>query len=267
MLLRAVVLALLGSVSVAVIYVMSGPDAPPPASSTPSQSLAESQAAPQPAGRVAASPLELGDLRPAVGAAAPVELADRHVRDVTPSDMTAGPLVTGSLVRIAPPPKPAPPAEPEAEPLRSERLPRPVISAAGLVVAGKREIRLAGIQAPGPEQTCGDSASAWPCGRMARAAMRRFVRGRALECEVPAGADAIPDPARCLVAGVDLSEWLVAQGWASANGPRYGAQESAARDSKRGLWATSRPGARPDRTAARAPARAISVDSRSSGTP
>ena len=78
---------------------------------------------------------------------------------------------------------------------------------------------------------------------MARAALRRFLRGRAIECIVPAGAAEVPDPAECRVAGgEDLAAWLVAQGWARANSAAYAALEAKAREEKLGLWAEARPG-------------------------
>jgi endonuclease YncB( thermonuclease family) len=267
--LRAIVLALIGSVSLAAIYMMSGRDHFAP----PQPMLAESVQAPRPAKPVAAPAPDLTDLRPAVAPApSPPETAGRDVRDVTPLDMTTGPRVTGALTRLAPPPKPAPAAVPASPKPRTERLLRPTVEAAGLVVSGKRAIRLAGIQAPGPDQTCGEGASAWPCGRMARAALRRFVRGRAVECDIPAGADTIPDPARCVVAGVDLSGWLVAQGWARHDSDSYAALETAARDGRRGMWSTARPGTQPAVTAtrgpaARAPESAPPMSSRVSGIP
>lgn len=186
---------------------------------------------------------DVGDLRLAptaegMAAAAP-EPEPRRVRDVTPAGVTAPPRVTGPLTRVAPPPKPSQPT-PELE-ARAERLFNPVVIAAGTIRARGEEIRLAGIDAPEFEARCGEGASAWPCGRMARAALRRFIRGRAIECHVPAGAAKIPDSAACNVAGQGLAEWLVAQGWAKGVGPVLSDEERKARERKLGLWASARP--------------------------
>lgn len=262
--LRAALIAVIGLGTLAAAYVTWAPDVPPRTAAPTAQS------APPRAAESAPTPV-LADLRPAVApeAAPSGEIVERDVRDVTPSGMTAGPAVTGALVRIAPPPKP-----PEPEPVlpaRMERLFRPMIPAAGIVVSRDRQIRLAGIEAPEADAMCGEGTRAWPCGRMARAALRRFVRARAVECEVPAGAADIPDPARCQVAGADLSEWLVAQGWATRAGDEYAEVETAARDGKRGLWGDGRPGAQPELAAAsggaNAPERALSINSRVSGMP
>jgi endonuclease YncB( thermonuclease family) len=168
-------------------------------------------------------------------------------------------------VRVAPPPRPP-------SPPRVERLYNPVVIAAGKVRAGKRAIGLAGIDAPDFAERCGEGAAAWPCGRMARAALRRFVRGRALECEIPEGASEIPDPARCKVAGQNVSEWLVAQGWARSAGEAYAAAEDAARELKLGLWGDRRPDAQPAAALiagapASSPAKALAISERVSATP
>jgi endonuclease YncB( thermonuclease family) len=156
------------------------------------------------------------------------------VRNVTPQGMTAGPTLTAPLVRVAPV-TPEPPLQ-----ARDERLFNPLVTSAGVLKVREREINLAGVNAPHFEERCGEGAT-WPCGRMARAALRRFIRGRAIECAVPAGAEAIPDPASCSVAGVDLSRWLVAQGWAKQANSDLAALERQARDGKRGMWADVRP--------------------------
>ncbi len=88
-------------------------------------------------------------------------------------------------------------------------------------------------------------------GALARAALRSFVRRRAIECDIPAGADSVPDPARCFVGGDDIAEWLVAQGWAKRSGGDYADAEKTARDGELGLFAASRPDAQPDEVAAR----------------
>ncbi len=174
---------------------------------------------------------------PRVAAADQVPAA-QPVRNVTPDDMTAPPPVTAPLTRVDPPPgeSPAPP-----EKARTARLFNPVIVSAGTIKANDKTIRIAGVALTEIDATCGDGASAWPCGRVARAALRRFVRGRAIECRIPEGADAIPDPATCLVAGDDIAEWLVAQGWAKRNGDTYAKAAKAAEDDGRGLYSPTRP--------------------------
>jgi endonuclease YncB( thermonuclease family) len=111
---------------------------------------------------------------------------------------------------------------------------RPVINAPGVIQIASRSIRLADISTPGAEERCGPTN--WPCGRMARAALRQLIRGRAILCEVPAGADRVPDAATCSIGNRDLAEWSVAQGWATAENERYAEAEKQARAARRGLW-------------------------------
>lgn len=233
---RLSLLALLGIASFVAVYVALGPREPQPAVVAETEEVAEADATPEQTNSID-DPARLDDpvpvtfeLRPGTGQIE--ELAD--VRDVTPPDMTAAPQVTGPLRRVN---RPAPETQ-----ARGQRLFNPIVIAADTIKVRGRDIHLAGIDAPGFNARCGAGAAAWPCGRMARAALRRFIRGRAIECEVPAGAEAIPDPATCRVAGDDIAQWLVAQGWAKPAGDRYGEERDAARDANLGLWSNGRPG-------------------------
>jgi endonuclease YncB( thermonuclease family) len=198
---------------------------------------------------------ETADLRMVVLARPPPGAVTGNVRNVTPEGVTAAPVVSAPLVRVEPPPEPARPPEP-----RTERLFNPLVTAAGILKVREREIRLAGIAAPDFHRRCGEGLGAWPCGRMARAALRSFIRGRAVECDVPAGAEAIPDPAECRVAGRSLSEWLVAQGWAESDGDGFTALEQSARAEKLGMWSGDRPGGQPDEAAASSSPASLRVD-------
>jgi endonuclease YncB( thermonuclease family) len=245
---RALLLGLLGAASFAAVYLATAPDelrepapvaAAGPALDEP-PTLSALQFAPpivtrlRPVRDSDAVPFEL---RP--GGTAAIESADEPtaVRDVTPETMTAPPLITSPLTRVEPV-RVLPQAAAET---RMERLHNPVVTAAGVIRTGQREIRLGGIEAPAPHTSCGAGAAAWPCGRLARTALRRFVRGRAIECAVPAGADEVPDVAQCDIGGEDISAWLVAQGWAKANGEAYSRIEAEARAAGLGLWSARRP--------------------------
>ena len=202
------------------------------------------------------------------------EVVSRAVRNVTPLGVTPGPAVTGPLVRVAPPQSPKPP-----RPARVQRVYHPIVVSAGVIKARGRDIELAGVDAPDFNATCGEGAAAWPCGRMARAALRQFVRGRAIECAVPPGADEIPSVGNCSVGGENLSEWLVSKGWARPIGATYASLEATARQARLGLWSNRRPGGQADAPAADAitgespgadassPASALAIRPRVSGTP
>lgn len=205
-------------------------------------------------------------MQPALASAdATLPAVTTQVRNVTPDILTAPPVMLSPLVRIVPAHEPAPE---KPRPARTERLDRPLVEAAGLLRADTKAVRLGGIAIPAADAVCGAD---WPCGRMAKAALQRFLRGRSVECAVPAGADSLPEETDCAVGGTDIARWLVAEGWAKPSG-RFEAEAEMARRAGKGLWSETRPdvGVAP-RTAQAAPAsspdRAIDMSLRVSATP
>ena len=71
---------------------------------------------------------------------------------------------------------------------------------------------------------------------VARTAMRNFVRGRALSCQVPAEPAEEVTVTTCLLAGDDLGAWLVENGWARAADDRFAGEAARARQEGRGLF-------------------------------
>jgi endonuclease YncB( thermonuclease family) len=233
---RLSLLVLLGIASFATVYVALGPREPQPVAVAEPEAVVEADAAPaqtaaidEPSGSDDAAPVTF-ELRPGPGRTEAIA----EVRNVTPPDMMSGPLVSGPLTRVE---QPAPESQE-----RTQRLFNPIVVAADIIRVRGRDIHLAGVDAPDFDARCGEGEAAWPCGRMARAALRRFIRRRAIECEVPAGAAEVPDPAICRVGGDDIAAWLVAQGWAKPDGDRYGDERDAAREAQLGLWGDGRPG-------------------------
>ncbi len=107
----------------------------------------------------------------------------------------------------------------------------------------RARIRLIDIDAPELDQTCTDAQGRdWPCGRQASSQLRSHIRGRDLSCQ-PNSRDQygrtlavcrLPDKS-------DVNSWMVEQGWAVAYdyANTYGAQQSAAKTAKRGIWVGS----------------------------
>ncbi len=125
---------------------------------------------------------------------------------------------------------------------------RPVAEGAATAIAGdglriaNQTIRLAGIDAPEPEQTCGDGQSRerrWKCGDAARSALRDAVRGKALKCDIAGSDDRGVKLATCKAGDTDIAAELVTRGHVFAQPgifSTYGRQEQEARNAKRGVW-------------------------------
>jgi endonuclease YncB( thermonuclease family) len=112
-----------------------------------------------------------------------------------------------------------------------------VIDGDSIVVAGV-EIRIFGIDAPEFRQTCRKSGRTWPCGRAATAVMRGMVAGREIRCR-PREQDRYGRTvAVCYAGGLDLGGAMVKGGNAVSYGA-YQADESEARDARRGVWSGS----------------------------
>ncbi len=136
----------------------------------------------------------------------------------------------------------------------AERFHRVVVEDPGHFSAGAHRIALAGVRAPTARTHCtGTGGAVWPCGRHAVAAVRKFVRTRALDCAAPVEAaltdasdNAASDGARsgagriCQVGGTVLNAWVVAQGWAvptdDAQGRRWQGLHAMALREGRGIY-------------------------------
>jgi endonuclease YncB( thermonuclease family) len=107
---------------------------------------------------------------------------------------------------------------------------------------GSERIRLFGIDAPEGTQTCYRGEEAWACGDAAAARLRSMIGTSELTCTGDERDTYDRLVAVCTVAGVDLNQTLVAQGWATAfrrYSNNYVADETRARASKLGLWAST----------------------------
>ncbi len=136
------------------------------------------------------------------------------------------------------------PEQKPREPEKPKRFYRIVAQDAGTLTSGKTTIRLADVQALGPDETCkGEGGKTWPCGRRARSALRRLIRAKSVVCsalERPAANELV---ARCAVGRVDINDWVVRHGWArpsSSEKERYAAALAAAKKAGRGLWRDAR---------------------------
>lgn len=106
---------------------------------------------------------------------------------------------------------------------------------------GEHRIVLWGVDAPEGETVCGDARP----DRQARAALRRIVGRRPLECEVREVDRHGRELSVCRVRGRDVGALMVEQGWAR-DWPRhscgaYAGLEAGARQSHRGVWSMECP--------------------------
>lgn len=133
---------------------------------------------------------------------------------------------------LALPPKPTMPDDWEGTVLH-----RPFAPAAGLVEAMGHAVAISGIDAVAADETCLFEGREWACGVRARTAFRLWLRGRAVTCAVPPGADPKTVTAPCRLGKQDVGQWLVSNGWAraAAGGPYDDAGEKA-RAAKKGIF-------------------------------
>lgn len=191
-------------------------------------------------------------------AATPIRLAQaaegggRSIRQIAPEIVAPPTVGTGDLERAAPraplsdlgtaaPPAlatdPAPVPDGAAGAPARPQIFRPVASAAGRIEADGLTIAIAGIEVLEPEQNCQGNEGEWPCGMVARTAFRSFLRGRALDCDLPDGDLSDRLTASCRLGSQDLGAWLVSNGWAkvSSTGP-YASEQAEAVEARRGMF-------------------------------
>lgn len=188
-------------------------------------------------------PLSQSQPLPQFAASAPsalVQLPDApnpsSIRNVTPSDILPPPRVSGPLKRVAA----QQPKLPEREIPTEITFHQPLVIDAGSFRTKQLTIRLAGIDAPGPAETCPSRlGGSWPCGMRARTALRGLVRRHAITCDGMQDTPAGVVLATCRKQGTDLAAWMVAQGWARPGedaGADLLASAEAAREARRGIW-------------------------------
>jgi endonuclease YncB( thermonuclease family) len=164
-------------------------------------------------------------------------------RPVATAMIAPPPIDYGTLVRE--PPRdplsplsqalPPPPVAPDDWP--GTILYRPVATASAQFDAMGYKIAIAGTESVDAAQTCAFEGGQWPCGVRALAAVRLWLRGRALSCVMPPEADRQLLVAGCRLGKQDVGTWLVSNGWARAvaGGP-YAEHEAQARKARLGIF-------------------------------
>jgi hypothetical protein len=113
-----------------------------------------------------------------------------------------------------------------------------IITSAGIFEAGESELVLPGIRVIATNEKCTlPGGVSWPCGMLARTALRSFINGKALTCKLPDIPAERSFEADCRLRGRDLGLWLVTNGWARAkpDGP-YTNEQASAEQNRRGVF-------------------------------
>lgn len=111
---------------------------------------------------------------------------------------------------------------------------------------GATTVRLSGIEAPEPDQTCaGSDGQDWSCGQAAKQGLARILRDGRVVCHISGSADG-QSRGDCRLGDLDIAAELVRGGYvfaASGLFASYGSLEKEARTNKAGIWvgAVTRP--------------------------
>ncbi len=163
----------------------------------------------------------------------PVENVRKNVRDVTPENALPGPTIDGEKVRRMPDAVPLVLKKISKQPVRLQKT---TVLSAGILKHGENVIHIASIVPLTLNQTCETKdAQTWVCGRFARTALRRLIRGRPIECDKEI-VGASPIIAHCKIGNRDIGAWLVLQGWARSDGEVFVEQMKLAKKKQRGMW-------------------------------
>ncbi|NKK82212.1 thermonuclease family protein [Rhizobium leguminosarum] len=145
---------------------------------------------------------------------------------------------------VAPKPADAPqqaetPAGETASPAtkKAVELARPMVDNAGILSFGERRLQIAGIVPTPTDRICGPTGRQWPCGMMAKTALRLLLRNRSVSCDLETVEWKETVTTACRLGSEDLGSWLAENGWAepTAGSPLTSAAEKA-RQAGKGLY-------------------------------
>ncbi|NYZ12339.1 thermonuclease family protein [Azospirillum sp. RWY-5-1] len=129
----------------------------------------------------------------------------------------------------------------------SPSVPNQRVTGTGIAVEGDlltvngRPVRLMGIDAPDPGQTClTRGGRSYDCFASSTAVLRGLIQGGEVECTVADRDRNGQEMGECRVSGVDLGRAMVLRGWAFAYrslSPAYQEAEAYAVSRRLGLWA------------------------------
>jgi endonuclease YncB( thermonuclease family) len=110
-----------------------------------------------------------------------------------------------------------------------------------VVLIQGRQLRLHGIDAPDPGQTCRTrQGHVYDCGEQARAMLERLLAGREVDCDIHYEAGDGRAAATCRIGGISVAGAMVLRGWAFAAvhlAPDYARLQALAQSRRAGMWA------------------------------
>lgn len=138
---------------------------------------------------------------------------------------------------------------------KAMELSRPAVENAGILSFGGRRLQLAGVVSTPVDRICGPASRQWPCGMMAKTALRLLLRNRSITCDLETVEWQGTATAACRLGTEDLGAWLAENGWAeAAAGSPLAAAAEKARQAGKGLYGDDprrkQPAARQQRNAA-----------------
>ncbi|MGZ2406528.1 thermonuclease family protein [Rhizobium leguminosarum] len=174
----------------------------------------------------------------------PAAMSDDRAEMIARSVEPAEPPAPGPGDAVAPQPADAPQrsetaagqtASPAAK--KPMELARPMVENAGILSFGERRLQLAGIVPTPVDRICGPAGRQWPCGMMAKTALRLLLRNRAVTCDLQTVEWKETVTTACRLGTEDLSAWLAENGWAepAAGSPLTSVAEQA-RQAGKGLY-------------------------------
>ncbi|MBY2914655.1 thermonuclease family protein [Rhizobium leguminosarum] len=120
---------------------------------------------------------------------------------------------------------------------KAVELARPMVDNAGMLSFGERRLQLAGIVPTPVDRICGPATRQWPCGMMAKTALRLLLRNRSVSCDLDTVEWKDTVTTACRLGTEDLGAWLAENGWAEAAvGSPLAAAAEKARQAGKGLY-------------------------------
>lgn len=108
-----------------------------------------------------------------------------------------------------------------------------VLAGDTLVVAGK-ELLLAGVDSPAPDQPC-YAPDEWACGELSARGLEQRIDSRLVGCVLARSNDEAR--AVCYLDELELNHWVVSEGWGLEETPGpYAEVQRQAIDAERGIW-------------------------------